>query len=474
MTENFFSCVRAVGAACRRHPFWARIVAINILLNLATVAYFYFFTSQGIMQTDASEYTGIARNLFLGNGFSVDANAPFVPDSLRTPGYPFYLLFSYALSGSFVPAVIAQALAMAFVPLLIYLLARPHIGEGVLRVAAVLMTIDPHLRFYTVLIGTEGLFVPVFLGGMFFMVRWLSSPQRVAYAAGAGALFGVAALTRPVFLYVACIAAVFAGLFFLVRMRQEFFFGRAFVAAVLFVLVFAGSVAPWYWRNREVFGVASFSAIGPVNIYTRLGASVITVRDGVPWKQVLGRFVTDFDRTHGSELALGRPLVENDLYNVRFNSYFWSETKNIIRENPVPFLKLEAISLVNYFTYDTMSYIFIDRAGLPLGAHKTDISALVGGGSGTSSWSGGYMLNLFGRALWLVYALLAVLGFLVLLRRGERWFVIFLGVLIVSFALATLPVALSIDARMRVVILPLYFILVSGGVTLLYERYANI
>src|SRR3989344_3730338 len=62
--------------------------------------------------SDSHGYVTIAQNLISGNGFSMAEEPPFEKDSIRIPGYPFFLVLSLLL-GSLWPAIAAQVLLRA-------------------------------------------------------------------------------------------------------------------------------------------------------------------------------------------------------------------------------------------------------------------------------------------------------------------------------------------------------------------------
>jgi 4-amino-4-deoxy-L-arabinose transferase-like glycosyltransferase len=83
---------------------------------------------------------------------------------------------------------------------------------------------------------------------------------------GAGVCFGLATLTKAATLYVYVILAIVLGVIWLWRSDQR----RARIASLaLLLLGFAVVVAPWMWRNEELFHSPQISERGGLVLYTR-------------------------------------------------------------------------------------------------------------------------------------------------------------------------------------------------------------
>jgi hypothetical protein len=84
--------------------------------------------------------------------------------------------------------------------------------------------------------------------------------QRGSLAVAAGFFLGAASLMKPIAQLV-----VFAFLLGWVAQKQR----RA--TGLIFLLSYLGCVAPWMIRNRQQHGLATLSAIGPVDLYFYVG-----------------------------------------------------------------------------------------------------------------------------------------------------------------------------------------------------------
>lgn len=221
------------------------IVTLALVVRIATIA-----ADTGYLpQQDAWDYDRHARSIADGDGFPdsyyvVDRG----PSALRAPGYPYFLGALYAASGeSIAVGRLANALLGALAVVLIYLIAKRIWGRRTALVAAALTAVFPPL----VLLSRELLSEPLFISlelGMVLCVIEFRRLRELRWAALAGLLFGLAALTRnpgP-----ALAIPLILGLWVL-RPRLG---RRAMAAPALALFCAALVIAPWTVRNAVEFG----------------------------------------------------------------------------------------------------------------------------------------------------------------------------------------------------------------------------
>ena len=202
-----------------------------------------------VPQQDAWDYNRHARSIAEGHGFPdsyyvVDRG----PSALRAPGYPYFLGGLYAASGdSIALGRLANAALGALAVLLLYLIAKRIWGPRIALLAAALGAVFPPL----VLLSRELLSEPLFIAlelGMVLSVLEFRRLRKLRWAALAGLLFGLAALTRnpgP-----ALAIPLIVGLWVL-RPRLSW---RATAAPALALLCAVLTIAPWTVRNAIEFG----------------------------------------------------------------------------------------------------------------------------------------------------------------------------------------------------------------------------
>jgi 4-amino-4-deoxy-L-arabinose transferase-like glycosyltransferase len=213
------------------------------------VAYAWLATGpHSVPYGDSVDYDTLAWRLATAHGFTLGPDSAPYATAFRPPVLPWIVSLLYAVSGHrFFAAVLLQCLIGALVPPLLVELGRHLYSRGVGVIAGWLAAIHPLLVFFSGYLLTETTFVAAVLVAMLATVSWIKTP-RPSRAAGAGLLWGVAALTRPTALLLPPLVALWAwaplGLIVTPRDRVRQ------IALLLAGLVIA--VAPWTVRNAIV------------------------------------------------------------------------------------------------------------------------------------------------------------------------------------------------------------------------------
>jgi 4-amino-4-deoxy-L-arabinose transferase-like glycosyltransferase len=220
-------------------------VALGARLALVAALRDFRVGPVGISSADDVQFDAFARQLGGGHGYCYPGGTP---TSFRAPGWPLLLAGLYWLVGvSYPAAYILLCVLGSLACVLTYLLAREVLPEGTARLAGWLSVVYlPHAYFSTIL-WSEALFVPLLALGVWLFLRYLRLPS-LGLLALAGLVLGYAALTRP---FALLLAPVFAGLLLLQWRRQ----GRPLVVpGLVFTAAFAACLVPWTVRNQRVHG----------------------------------------------------------------------------------------------------------------------------------------------------------------------------------------------------------------------------
>ncbi len=173
---------------------------------------------------------------------------PRYPGAWQPPGYTAFVAAVLGVSGRSLTAVkLAQVVLGAASTLLVLALGRAWFGPRAGQAAAWLFAFYPNLVAFTHYLFSETLFVFLLLAGLLALARRERPPGPRA-AVLAGALLGLAALTRAALLYF--VPVLSAWLLLVHRARR-----RAALTAAGLVLVAAGLVIlPWTIRNTLLHG----------------------------------------------------------------------------------------------------------------------------------------------------------------------------------------------------------------------------
>ncbi len=203
---------------------------------------------------DSPQYDCLAQS-FLTSGVYHCPELGEFSDMLRPPGYPALLILTYWLFGStsFVLAILWNIPAV----LVLYLGIRrllELLGCPRHRPVLLLFVADLGWLLYSKELVTEPVFTAVLVWAVVLLLRALQRPGLSLFAA-AGLLLALAALIKPIVLYLPLLLAVLL----LLRFRR-------IKGAALLLMVFLLGVAPWLARNYAHHGRLSFTSVQNKNL----------------------------------------------------------------------------------------------------------------------------------------------------------------------------------------------------------------
>ncbi len=220
------------------------------------------------LANDENEYVAVARDLAAGRGWVFYERY----DWLRAPLYPLFLAGSLRLSGGDLHAAALPNILLSVATVyLAWRLARAMVGERAALLAALLTAVLWTLATFASLYMSETLFTFLFTAGLLALLharRALDAGRRAwPRVALAGALFGLAALTRSAVLPFLPLAALWLAartaddrrrtangsrLVSIVRHPSSAIHRLPSAAGLL--LAAALTIAPWTIRNYVAYG----------------------------------------------------------------------------------------------------------------------------------------------------------------------------------------------------------------------------
>jgi 4-amino-4-deoxy-L-arabinose transferase-like glycosyltransferase len=216
---------------------------------------------------DAFEYSYLARSIAAGDGYPETGYLlQGGPTAVRGPGYPYLLGGVYALTGDSLTAGRLLGVALgAFSVLLLYLIAKRIWGRRIGLIAAALAAVFPPLVLLSRDLVSENLFIALELAAALCVLNFRRSGGAWRWAAMAGALCGLAALTRNTGLALA-IPIVLA-----VWTQRPRWTGSALAPPLLALACGIVVVTPWIVRDAAEFGrfvpVTTSSGIASAGTY---------------------------------------------------------------------------------------------------------------------------------------------------------------------------------------------------------------
>lgn len=228
------------------------LIAIFVISLALRLGYVLTVDPSIPIRADAQKYTQIALNVVTQGIYSPSRAADPKPDTWIAPGYPMFLtLFSGSLEREMLRAfyqtvTLAQAILSALTAMLFAMVAINAVGRRLGGLAGLLVAFSPHLIVGSAYVLTETLFITLMAASL---VAWQMGDFRtrplLAWAAF-GALCGLAALVRPVYLLFPVAMLMGAGLGW--RMPLRSFFSASAVTILAIGIVWS----PWLGYKASV------------------------------------------------------------------------------------------------------------------------------------------------------------------------------------------------------------------------------
>jgi hypothetical protein len=227
------------------------------------------------------------------------APGPIVPDTIRTPVYPLLIAAFMAIGASLRALTLLQHILAVALAALLQVLLRKRVSPICGAAAALLVALHPAVVDTANVVLTETVTAAIVAAAVASLYR-STIARSSAFAALAGGLLGVAALTRPIVMY-------------LPLMLIAVLLVRRIPWRVVIVFAVAFSVLPLAWtlRNYEKTGVATVSSIAGEDLLLYRAAGTLVVASKPPF-DALFALQKQFGYYH-SALVIRVPLVKQAL-----------------------------------------------------------------------------------------------------------------------------------------------------------------
>ncbi len=241
-----------------------RTLITLVLIALAHAAFFitYQRPDWDVAWSDQGGYKQLGAGMAKSGGeFTRFPDSPvFIPEVIRTPGYPAFVAVIYRLFGEHtLPVAIAQAFVFALICLIVFAIARRVAGERVATVAAFLTALFPPLPYYGALVLTEVWTTFVMVLAMLACVRAMQR-DRLGDFILAGVLFSATTIVRPAFVLLPFGLAIAMPML----VPSERSRGRRLGQWAAFALAAAITLTPWFTYNYVYLGSFTLSPAGGV------------------------------------------------------------------------------------------------------------------------------------------------------------------------------------------------------------------
>lgn len=398
----------------------------------------------------------ISKNLIEHRIFSRDTEAPFLPDTWRTPGYPFFVAIFYWLFDSFYPVIIAQIILLFFTSVLIFKMAEKIMNPKWALLPALLYIILPDTLLSTSALFTENTFVFVLVSSfyIFFFSEFKNFYLKFLLS---GFLLAISAYIRPASFY---LLFFFVPAYFIFYLKKSEINLRQFMAMGLLVLIFLATLLPWYIRNKKEVGVWTFASTSSYVLFRQNGAQFYAALHNIDIISARNALLRKAGIPEGT--------VPRD---TRYSDVMRKVAIEVITENPFRYTLFHLSSFIPFFTSSGANEYsrFVHDMMLP-DYNPTPEPSLIQALNPFSFPTLIIVLKNHGWTLvenffWAIITLFVIIS--VWKSKNVRLTRMFM-IIILYFAIATGPIA---HARYRIPVEPLMLISTFSSVYVLFKMY---
>jgi 4-amino-4-deoxy-L-arabinose transferase-like glycosyltransferase len=238
------------------------LVAV-VLIALAHAAFFinYQRPDWDVAWSDQGGYQQLGAAMAKSGEFTRYPDSPvFIPEVIRTPGYPAFVAVIYRVFGEHtMPVAIAQAVVFAVICCIVFAITRRVAGERAATVAAFMTALFPPLPYYGALVLTQVWTTFVMVLAMLACLRAVTR-DRFGDFILAGVLFSATTIVRPAFVLLPLGLAIAMPLL----VPSERARGRRLAQWGALALAAAITLTPWFTYNYVYLGRFTLSPAGGV------------------------------------------------------------------------------------------------------------------------------------------------------------------------------------------------------------------
>jgi len=402
-----------------------------------------------MFRPDSPSYYSTALNLVDGYGYSSSSSAPYTPNIMRTPTYPFFLAFLFEIFGkNFHVVAFAQIILSVMTIVLAYYAVLRFGTQKQAFLGALLLTCSTGSVIFSNYILTETLF-----SWLLMIITWLlikyHENQEGKVAVLMGILCGVLILCRPVAILFPLVVVV------LYSLINQFSWRPILIHSFLFLFATVITISPWIIRNKKEANVYTISSIANFNLLYFNAVSLRAYMEGKRQDTVRNAIKEEVE----SELER-RNLASNQKERL---AYYNTKAREIILPNISTYLYIHFLQSLNTFLphiNDALELFDLTQGqrGTLSVLNQKGIFAAVDYYLGGRYWLLLLMLPIL-VLLGLTY-LCAAAGALVLFHKKERMILTILVFVMLYFLLMTGPASI---ARFRLPVMTNLCILAGIG-----------
>jgi len=255
------------------------LTAFVIRLFVPLLAAFHTQDHRVFHLPDTASYVRSATELIYSGQFARNG----IPDIVRTPGYPLLLVPGILLGNTELVTITLQIILSCLTVYLVFRIALLLFERvKIATLCALLYAIEPLSILYATKLLTETLFTYVVVLFLYLLLQYMKKGSLAQLLIAAVAL-SASVYVRPISYFLPILIAVILILWILTKRQNK---SKLLFHTCLFFTVTISLTALWQMRNMVEAGYSGFSAVADKNLYFYQAASVLAVRQGIPFYEM--------------------------------------------------------------------------------------------------------------------------------------------------------------------------------------------
>jgi 4-amino-4-deoxy-L-arabinose transferase-like glycosyltransferase len=248
---------------------WYAVTTTLVVRLLFVLAVLLFPVNLDYHASDSREYIALTEELlasgrFFRTGVPVGVPGIDVPEIVRSPGYPLFLIPGVLLNNVQAVTGLIQIILCGLTVLLVYRVAlNIFLRREIALAASLLVALDPMSIFFSIHVLTETLSTFLIAAFVYCVLGYRGNNVfRSLFLAAV--VLAASIFVRPISYYLPPLLFL---IFVIIRYEEIARKKLIFLYAAVFLVVSMGPALLWELRNKTVAGYAGFSAVQDVNLY---------------------------------------------------------------------------------------------------------------------------------------------------------------------------------------------------------------
>ncbi len=243
------------------------------------------------LANDTNSYNSTALAWLQTGSFSHSLDHLDIPETLRTPGYPFFLGIIYKVFGEGYRSVVLIQIFLSLLSIyLIYLIGTIIFNKKIGLFTALIFSLDPVSISMNYKILSETLFLFFLILFILLGTLWLRNPMSKSIPFISGVLIALVTLIRPITYFLSPFIMIGIIIWYT---TNNYSIRKWINQSILFMMPILIIVGGWQYRNFKYGDNSSLSQIGGLNMLYHRGASVLAESRSITIENARAQLIGD-------------------------------------------------------------------------------------------------------------------------------------------------------------------------------------